>query len=132
MIVVDASALIAFFFREENWVNLAQYMVETISVDQIVKEFYNTLWKSVKVRKTIALEDAIRIAELFKSYIEKNMVIEPEEKYIEHAFKLALKHNITVYDALYIAQAIHYNLPLLTLDQKQRQAALEIGVKILP
>ena len=71
MIVVDASALIAFFFREENWVDLAQYMVETVSVDQIVKEFYNTLWKSVKVRKTIALEDAIRIAELFKSYIGK-------------------------------------------------------------
>lgn len=132
MIVVDASALIAFFFREEGWADLAQYMAETASIDHAVKEFYSALWKSVKVRKTISLEDAMKIAELFKSYLEKNMLIEPEEKYIEYAFKLALEHDVTVYDALYITQAIRNNLPLLTLDQKQRQVALKIGVKILP
>lgn len=132
MIVVDASALIAFFFREEGWIDIAQYMVQTISVDHAIKEFYNALWKSVRVRKVISIEDAMRIASLFESYSEKNMAVEPEEKYLKHAFRLALEHDITIYDALYVAQAIQNNAPLLTLDQRQRQVAVKVSVKILP
>lgn len=33
------------------------------------------------------------------------VVVEPQEKYIDQAFEIALNHEITVYDALCIAQA---------------------------
>jgi predicted nucleic acid-binding protein len=39
MIVADASAVIAFFLREEGWEVLRPYMKQTISIDHVVKEF---------------------------------------------------------------------------------------------
>jgi predicted nucleic acid-binding protein len=43
VIVVDASAIIAFFLREEGWESLKPYMKQTMSVDHVVKEFYNAV-----------------------------------------------------------------------------------------
>ena len=132
MVVVDSSALIAFFLREEGWRSIAKYMIQTISVDLALKEFYNALWKSVNIRKHISLDDVAKILNLFQSYIEKNMLIEPEIKYLNKAFKIALDHNITVYDALYVAQALQHGKPLLTLDQKQREVARKLGINAIP
>jgi len=36
------------------------------------------------------------------------MLIESEVKYLGKAFEVALDHNITVYDALYVAQALQH------------------------
>ena len=58
-------------------------MIQTISIDHVVKEFYNALWKNVNLTRTITIDDAREIIEFFKSYCEKNMVLEPEEKYID-------------------------------------------------
>jgi len=130
--VVDSSALIAFFLREEGWRSIAKYMIQTISIDLALKEFYNALWKSVKIRKHISLDDVAKILNLLRSYIEKNMLIESEIKYLDKAFKIALDYNITVYDALYVAQALQHGKPLLTLDQKQREVARKLGINIIP
>uniref|UniRef100_A0A7J3KGU3 PIN domain-containing protein n=1 Tax=Staphylothermus marinus TaxID=2280 RepID=A0A7J3KGU3_STAMA len=132
MIVIDASALIAFLLREEGWRSIAQYMVQTMSIDHVLKEFYNALWKSINVKKYVSSSDAVKILDLLHSYVDKNMLIEPEELYLNKAFEIALNHNITVYDALYIAQAHHHNKPLLTLDQKQREVANKLGIKTIP
>jgi len=132
VIVVDASALIAFFLREDGWRDLAPYMTRTISVDHVVKEFYNTLWKNANLLKLLSVSDVERIVKLFKSYREKNMVLEPEEKYVDRALAIALEHSITVYDALYIAQAVQHRKPLLTLDKRQKNVAARIGVTTLP
>ncbi|MCX8205054.1 MAG: type II toxin-antitoxin system VapC family toxin [Candidatus Nezhaarchaeota archaeon] len=132
MIVVDASAVVAFFLREDEWREIAPFMVQTISIDHVVKEFYNALWRSMSQRKAISEDDAREILALFESYRKKNMTIEPEEKYMEHSFEIASRHNVTVYDALYIAQALQHNKPLLTLDEKQRTVASRVKVKVLP
>ncbi len=131
MIVVDASALIAFLLREEGWRSIAQYMVQTMSVDHVLKEFYNALWKSV-VRRYVDPSCTSKILDLLHSYVDKNMLIEPEELYLDKALEIALNYSITVYDALYIAQALHHNKPLLTLDQKQREVASKLGIKCIP
>ncbi|MEM4972011.1 MAG: hypothetical protein QXE01_12260 [Sulfolobales archaeon] len=55
MIVVDASALIAFILREEGWEKLANFMIQTITVDHAVKEFYNAIWKAVYIKKILSL-----------------------------------------------------------------------------
>ncbi|AFL66347.1 type II toxin-antitoxin system VapC family toxin [Desulfurococcus amylolyticus] len=131
MIVVDASALLAFFLKEEGWDRLAEYMTLTLSVDHVVKEFYNTIWKAVYIRKTMSVEDAKKVIEIFKKYREKNMVLEPEDKYIDMALDISIKHGLTVYDSLYIAQALHNKKPLLTLDDKQRSIAERLGVRVI-
>jgi len=130
--VVDSSALIAFFLREEGWRSIAKYMIQTISVDLALKEFCNALWKSVNMRKHVSLDDVAKILNLFQSYVEKNMLIEPEVKYLGKAFEIALDHNITVYDALYVAQALQHGKPLLTLDQRQREVARKLGISTIP
>ena len=131
MIVVDASALIAFFLREEGWSKLSDYMVLTLSVDHVVKEFYNAVWKAVYVKKVLNLEDSRSVIELFKRYREKNMILEPEDKYLDMALDIALRSGLTIYDSLYISQALQKNLPLLTLDLKQRYIAQRLGVRVL-
>ncbi|MCC6031135.1 MAG: type II toxin-antitoxin system VapC family toxin, partial [Desulfurococcales archaeon] len=83
MIVADASAVIAFFFREENWDKLRIYMKTIMSIDHVVKEFYNAIWKAVYLRRVLTIEDAERIIRLFKNYRSKNMILEPEDKYID-------------------------------------------------
>jgi predicted nucleic acid-binding protein len=70
--------------------------------------------------------------ELFNSYIENNLILEPGEKYVDKALNIALEAGITIYDSLYIALALDKKTPLLTLDKKQRNTALKLGVKVLP
>jgi len=132
VIVIDASALIAFFLREEEWENLKPYMKRGFSVDHVVKEFYNAVWKAMYLLKTLDYESMQKVLELFNSYIENNLILEPEEKYIDKALNIALEAGITIYDSLYIALALDKKTPLLTLDRKQRDTALKLGVKVLP
>jgi predicted nucleic acid-binding protein len=132
VIVVDASAVIAFFLREKCWEGLRPYMKETISIDHIIKEFYNAVWKATYLLKTLDHKSAYNVIKLFNIYLEKNIIIEPETKYIDKAFSIALEKGISIYDALYIALAISKKMPLLTLDEKQKNAALELSAKVLP
>ncbi len=132
MIAVDASALIAFFLREEGWENLAKYLVRVVSIDHVVKEFYNAVWKATLLQKRITRDEAHTIIKLFQAYLEKNLELRNELRYLDTALEIAMEKRITVYDALYIALALEEGLPLLTLDEKQRQTAKSYGVKVLP
>ncbi len=132
MIVVDASILVAFFLRESGWRSLAKYLTRTISLDMAVKEFYNAVWKAVLVRKSLSVDEASRVIELFRKYLSGNMVLENELDYIDQGFQIALKEGITVYDALYISLALEKNAPLASLDNKQRRVAERLGVQVLP
>lgn len=44
---------------------------------------------------------------------------------------LARTHNLSSYDAAYLELALREGLPLATLDQQLKQAALNIGVTTL-
>jgi predicted nucleic acid-binding protein len=132
VIVADASAVIAFFSHEENWDKLKIYMKTIMSIDHVVKEFYNAIWKAVYLRRILTIEDAERIIRLFKNYRSKNMILEPEDKYIDEAFKISSDENITIYDALYVAQALNNKMPLLSLDNRQRKVAQKLGIVVLP
>jgi len=59
-----------------------------------------------------------------KSMIGVNVILEPEERYLDKTLEIALEHKVTIYDALYIALAKESDMPLLTLDEKQAQVAV--------
>ncbi len=130
MIVVDASAVSAFLLKEPGWKKLSTYLTNSVSIDHLVKEVSNAIWKAY-IRKNISWDEALKLFKILESMIGINIVLEPENKYIEKAFKIALDHNITVYDALYLALAIKKNLPLLTFNEKQLKTAQELGIKII-
>ena len=131
MILVDASVLIAFILKEPGWRSLADYLRYGLSVDHAAKEVTNALWKLHRVKKIIGVEDALRLFNVFSSLLGVNLILEPEQLYLSKAFRIALDYGVTVYDALYIALAAEKKLPLLTLDEKQRGAAVAFGVRTI-
>lgn len=123
MIVIDASVLVKFILKEEGWNKIADFLkAGTISVDLVIKETVNAIWKRL-MRKEISLEDAKRMFEAMKGILNKAVIIENEMDHIDEAFKISIKQNITVYDSLYIALAKKKKLELLTADEMQAQVA---------
>jgi len=80
------------------------------------------------------MEDASmawRRYQVLKRLVEGGVIrCEEEAKYLDRALKVALSYNVTVYDALYIAQALERAAPLLTSDRKQAQTAKKLGVRV--
>ena len=54
------------------------------------------------------------------------MTLEPEDKYIDEAFKISSDENITIYDALYVAQALNNKILFyhLIIDREKLQRSL--------
>jgi predicted nucleic acid-binding protein len=114
---------VKFILKEEGWNKIADFLkAGTISVDLVIKETVNAIWKRV-MRKEISLEDAKRMFEAMKGILNKAVIIENEMDHIDEAFKISIKQNITVYDSLYIALAKKKKLELLTADEMQAQVA---------
>ena len=132
MIVVDASALVAFILKEEGWRNLSAYFTYAISVDHVVKEVANSIWKAFFLKKYLSKSEAKATYELLMMMIGKNVMLVPETDYLDRALEIALEQGVTVYDALYIALAKDRGVPLLTLDGKQREIANKLGLIVKP
>ena len=51
---------------------------------------------------------------------------------LDRALNIALNNTLAVYDAGYIALAVHYSYPLISIDQAQIRAAAAEGVTLIP
>ncbi|MCC6056838.1 MAG: type II toxin-antitoxin system VapC family toxin [Desulfurococcaceae archaeon] len=90
-----------------------------MSVDHIVKEVANAIWKQCYVHKTCSPDVVFKEFQLLKKIIDEELVLlESKLKYLDKAFEIATQNSIPVYDALYIAQAITHNVPLATSDKR--------------
>ena len=132
MIVADASAILAFLFKEKGWRELAKYLIRCISVNHIVEEVTNAIWRATYVKKVLNKEQAVKMLTLFKRMIGINLILVSDVDYLEDAFKLALEYGVSVYDCLYVVLAYRTNSYLLTLDEKQRKIAHDLEVCVLP
>ena len=131
MIVIDASVLASFLRKEPGWEKLANHIKNVISVDLVVKEVSNVLWKDLYIRKSVDKDTVFELYRLMKSLLGVNILLENEEKYLDDAFEIAILTGVSIYDSLYIAQAKKNKLPLITLDMKQKEAAEKVGVKVI-
>lgn len=131
MITVDASALAAFVLKEPGWEKLTKYLTYAVSVNYIVKEVANTIWKFARLRNRVSAEEALHLLDIVLSMVNKNIFLEPEDKYVREALRIAITTGITVYDALYVALALDKGLPLLTLDAKQARTAEKLGIRVI-
>jgi predicted nucleic acid-binding protein len=50
---------------------------------------------------------------------------------IKSALNIATQHNIYAYDAYFLECALNLHSPLLTLDQRMKSIARQIGIKIM-
>jgi len=132
VIVIDASALTAFILREEKWSELSSYMYRAVSVDNVVKEVSNAIWKAFYIRKYLSAEDAFSALEVLKMLVGKNLILYQSFNYLAKAFDISIEHGITLYDSVYIALALSEGAQLLTLDEKQANVAKSLGIRVLP
>ncbi|WP_297506297.1 type II toxin-antitoxin system VapC family toxin [Thermococcus sp.] len=135
MRVIDTSAFSKFLLKEEGWEGVVPYLrpeEEPVTVELLLVETANVLWKHAVKMETIEKEKA---EELFEGVMELvtsgALKVEENSKYLDEAFKVALEKGITVYDALFIAQAKALNVPLITCDEKQGEIAREFGLKVV-
>ncbi|MCD6157777.1 MAG: type II toxin-antitoxin system VapC family toxin [Euryarchaeota archaeon] len=134
MIVIDSSAFSKFLIREEGWEKVVPYLdpsVEPRAVDILIVEVSNVIWKYMEKYKLIKEEQALKLYEQMMRLIkEEIIVIEPSVKYLQDALKIAMGYSITVYDALFLAQAKALNAKLVTSDRRQKEIAEDIGIPV--
>jgi predicted nucleic acid-binding protein len=125
--VIDSSTLVKYFSRESGWEEVERIMLEGIvTLDLALKELANALRKKISENE-MSFETAARI---IRDIAEgKPFPVEPQEPYLVEALEIALRNNITVYDALFVAMAKRKGLELATCDEKQAKAARKEGVK---
>ena len=129
MRVIDASSLAKYINREPNWRDVERYLLDgCITIELAIKEVSNSIWKRW-LRGELNKDDAYTI---FKGFIDNLMVkVLNQEEYIDDAFKLSLKYNLTIYDSLYIAVAKKMKLELITSDKNQRDISRKENIKVV-
>ena len=133
MIVIDASALAKYILREEGWEGVGSFIKEEkplYSVDHLLKEAGNAIWKHYYLRKLISREDALELYHGLTKLVDTGVIVlESEDKYMKSAMQIALRYGVTVYDSLYLAQARELG-ELLTSDKGQADVAFQLNLKV--
>ena len=126
MKVIDSSTLIKYVAKEENWEKVEEYLKEgCVTLDLATKETANAL-----VKKALKNEVTTETAKEIINYLPKIVRFTPQKEHFSKAFEIAIKHKLTIYDALFIALSVNTNMPLLTSDEKQAKASKEHGVAV--
>lgn len=133
--VVDASVLIQHFVSEPHTANADALLTQVgETVELYVPEFCllectNVLWKHVRFQGVSQSE----AEELVGDIAELNVaVVPPVRSLLRRALEIGLKHQLAVYDSVYIALAEQLTYPLITDDGNQADAALAEGLILKP
>lgn len=124
--------MVKYFLREEGWQLVEKNLVkEAVTVDHAKKELLNAVWKHCLIRRIIDKEIAMELRMAFDKLVDtKILIIESEENYADKAFEIALTHNLSYYDSLYLAQSLKWG-KLLTSDELQREIAEKLSVETI-
>ena len=60
---------------------------------------------------------------------EEVIILEPSEKYLQEALKIAMDYDLSIYDSLFLAQARKLRAKLITSDKGQEEVAKEMGLE---
>ncbi|HLC31475.1 MAG TPA: type II toxin-antitoxin system VapC family toxin [Candidatus Nanoarchaeia archaeon] len=116
--LIDASIIVKWFTEEENTEKAIQLQKEHIQRTRILvipKLAYLEVLNTLRYKK----RDKETLQQVNEALEELNFEIEPITKeHREKTIELALKLNLTIYDALYLTLAQYLNIPLITADKK--------------
>jgi len=138
LIILDASFIVKLVLQEENSSQTRVLLHNLIlegehfaTVDLALPEALNAIWKHATGIGDISREEALQAAvDLLK--IWKKLKQYQSISMAEEALKLALKEEITVYDALYLQLAKTNGGKLATYDKEMRRIAKKHGVRLYP
>jgi predicted nucleic acid-binding protein len=120
-IVVDSSVAIKWFVVEPLSTEARRILdgyqtgvLTLLAPDLINAEVSNIVWKKQRFQGLAAM-DAQQIIDEFQKL---TIVFTPTAALLDEAFRLAVAHERTVYDALYIALSVRQQCPYVTADEK--------------
>jgi predicted nucleic acid-binding protein len=120
-LVIDSSVAVKWFVTEpystEALRILDEYQSGSVSFlapDLINAEFGNIIWKK-HVFQGLAAPDAQSIVDDFRAL---PFTFVPTATLLDDAYKLAVTHQRTVYDSLYLALSLREGCQFVTADQK--------------
>ena len=120
-IVVDSSVVIKWFVTEPFSADarriLDGYQSGTLTLfapDLLNAEVGNIVWKKHRFQG-LAKTDAEQIVDVFR---ELAIAFTPTAELLEEAFRLAVEHERTVYDALYVALSVREECPFVSADER--------------
>lgn len=132
--VIDCSITMAWLFSDERTDATAsiqdRLMIESVLVPtHWYLEVANVLMMAEK-RKRISVRDSTQFLQLLDS-----LEIISDASLGTNAFSVLIPlcraHNLTSYDAAYLELALLRQLPLATLDEDLRNAAVAVGITVL-
>lgn len=120
-LVVDASVVVKWFVVEPHS-NEARRVLEAYvngavsfhAPDILPAEFANTIWKK-QLFQDLAEPDARDILAAFRRL---QMLFTPTLALSDDAYKLAITHRRSIYDALYLALSLREKCRLVTADER--------------
>jgi len=120
-LVVDSSVVVKWFVTEIHTVEALQVLqayqqnhLTLLVPDLMLAEFGNILWKKQRLQGLSAI-DAQEIMRLFRAL---PFQITPTAILLDEAYRIAVTHQRTVYDSLYIALSIRENCSFVTADER--------------
>jgi predicted nucleic acid-binding protein len=132
--VVDASVVTEYLVMGHYTPNAVAFFQQMTGVEQlIVPEFCllecaNVLWKHVRFQGMPVIQAESLLKDLRKLPLKRV----PVKAVLPAALRIGLVHQLAVYDSAYIALASRANVPLITLDERQRQAVTAEGEVLKP
>ena len=120
MIVIDASALVKVVLQEPGWEEVPTEP-HVATLDYALVEGMNAIWKAVRRGELTTEQGRVKVTVL--KTLGSSITLFDARSFFERGLEIALKENITIYDALYIALAEALKAELLTADEKQYYAA---------
>ncbi|MEM2902296.1 MAG: type II toxin-antitoxin system VapC family toxin [Candidatus Bathyarchaeia archaeon] len=130
MYILDSSAIPIVLKR------LKEKSVEALEGKTILDltryELGNAIWKEHKIKKLVAVQEAVNKAEGMAKILEILTVekLESVEEF-KSAMELAVKLKLTFYDASYLYKAKSMGLPLITEDRELHEKASDADVKTI-
>lgn len=119
-VVVDTSVAVKWFF-DEPYSARALQLLETfregisrpLAPDLIYPEFANAVWKRVALDR-LSPEDG---AAIITTFLGLPLEITPSLPLLLPAYRLALEHRRSLYDALFLALSLQAGADLVTADE---------------
>ncbi len=120
MPIIDSSVYASVIVKDKFYDKCKKYVLtRKVTLDLAFAEAGNVIWKHVKMGR-IEAKDAINITKTLEKLINTSKVCESKDFLVE-AVELAIKYDITVYDALFVSLARKLNDKLVTTDRKLRE-----------
>lgn len=134
-IIIDASVLAKWFLPHEEESKIALKIKEdftanlaSIALPSLVFYEISNLLKSAVLRSRLDREKALKI---YQDFLELDFEIYITNKLLLNSLEIAMRYDISSYDASYVALAHYLQIPLFTSDQKLLRKAESRFVKNL-